>query len=493
MTVPTSIAPPCHDVIDRVPHNLLIDGEWTPSSGGTLQVINPATEDVIAEVADAAVEDAHRALRAAADAQADWARTPAQTRSEILYRAHELMTERTDLLAEVMTLEMGKPLAEARGEVAYAADLIRWFAEEAVRIDGGYTHRPDGAARNVQLKQPVGPCLLIVPWNFPLAMGARKVGPAIAAGCTSILKPAPQTPLSSLALAQLLIDAGLPPGVLNVLPTSRAGEIVEPMLDSGIIRKLSFTGSTAVGKLLLAQASRNVVRTSMELGGNAAFLVLADADLDVAVDAAVAAKMRNMGEACTAANRFLVHASVAEEFSTRLAERMAALTVGNGLHDGVEVGPLIDGAARDKVRALTRDALERGATLVTGGETRQGTGYFVEPTVLTNVDPHSALNGTEIFGPLAAIQTFTDLDEAIARANATEWGLVGYVITRDIDHALNVSEQLEVGMVGLNTGVVSTPSAPFGGVKQSGLGREGGRLGIEEYLETKYISIPVRR
>jgi len=490
-TAPTSTAGH-RSAIERVPHKLLIGGEWTPSSGGTLQVFNPATEELIAEVADATVEDAQRALRAAADAQTGWARTPARTRSEILYRAYELMVERTDLLAEVMTLEMGKPLAEARGEVAYAADLIRWFAEEAVRIDGGYTHRPDGTARNIQLKQPVGPCLLIVPWNFPLAMGARKVGPAIAAGCTSILKPAPQTPLSSLALAQLLMDAGLPAGVLNVLPTSRAGEIVEPMLGSGIIRKLSFTGSTAVGKILLGQAARNVVRTSMELGGNAPFLVLADADLDVAVDAAFAAKMRNMGEACTAANRFLVHTSVAEEFTTRLAERMGALTVGNGLHEGVEVGPLIDEAARDKVRDLTRDALERGARLVTGGETRHTTGYLVEPTVLTNVAPDSALNNTEIFGPLAAIQTFTDLDEAIARANDTESGLVGYVITRDIDQALNVSEQLEVGMVGLNTGIVSTPSAPFGGVKQSGVGREGGRLGIEEYLETKYISIPVR-
>ena len=387
---------------------------------------------------------------------------------------------------------MGKPLAEARGEVGYAAELIRWFAEEAVRIDGGYAHRPDGAARNVQLKQPVGPCLLIVPWNFPLAMGARKVGPAIAAGCTSILKPAPQTPLSSLALAQLLTDAGLPPGVLNVLPTSRAGEIVAPMLDSGVIRKLSFTGSTAVGKLLLEQAAGHVVRTSMELGGNAAFLVLEDADLDVAVDAALAAKMRNMGEACTAANRFLVHTSVAEEFADRLGTRMSALTVGDGLEDGVEVGPLIDQPARDKVQGLMRDALDRGATLVTGGGCPDRRGYFVEPTVLTDVHPESALNYTEIFGPLAAIQTFTDLDDAIARANDTDWGLVGYVITRDVDRALNVSEQLQVGMVGLNTGIVSTPSAPFGGIKQSGLGREGGRLGIEEYLETKYISIPVR-
>jgi succinate-semialdehyde dehydrogenase/glutarate-semialdehyde dehydrogenase len=458
-----------------------------------MTVVNPATEGVIAEVADAAVTDAHRALRAAGETQASWAATPARARSEILYRSYELMVERAEWLAEVMTLEMGKPLAEARGEVAYAAEIIRWFAEEAVRIDGGYAHRPDGAARNLQLKQPVGPCLLIVPWNFPLAMGARKVGPAVAAGCTSVLKPAPQTPLTSLAFAQLLSDAGLPPGVVNVLSTSRAGEIVPPLLDSGVIRKLSFTGSTEVGKVLLGQAARHVIRTSMELGGNAPFLVLDDADPDVAVEAAFAAKMRNMGEACTAANRFLVHADMAEGFASRLGELFGALTVGDGLQDGVDVGPLIDQQARTKVLDLMRDALDRGATVVAGGGCPDRPGYFVEPTVLTDVASDSALNSTEIFGPMAAIQTFTDLDDAIARANDTDSGLVGYVITRDVDRALNVSEQLEVGMVGLNTGIVSTPSAPFGGIKQSGLGREGGRLGIEEFLETKYISIPVRR
>jgi succinate-semialdehyde dehydrogenase/glutarate-semialdehyde dehydrogenase len=476
-----------------LPHQLFIAGEWRPAAGGTMEVLNPATEEVITEVADADVSDARRALAAAAEAQPLWVATPARTRSEILYRTYQLLLERTELFADVMTLEMGKPLAEARAEVAYAADLIRWFAEEAVRIDGGYAHRPDGAARNLQLKQPVGPCLLIVPWNFPLAMGARKIGPAVAAGCTSILKPAPQTPLTSLALAEVFGEAGLPAGVLNVLPTSRAAEITPPMLESGTIRKLSFTGSTAVGKLLLAQAAGQVIRTSMELGGNAPFLVLEDADLDVAVDAAFAAKMRNMGEACTAANRFLVHASVAEEFAARLGARMGALTVGDGRTDGVEVGPLIDAAARHKVLWLLRDALERGARTVTGGDELPGPGYFVQPTVITDVSPESALNRTEIFGPLAAVQTFTDIDEAVARANDTEWGLVGYVITRDLDRALDVCERLEVGMVGLNTGIVSTASAPFGGVKQSGLGREGGRLGIEEYLETKYISVPVRR
>lgn len=478
--------------VDQVPHDLYIGGEWLPASGGTMSVMNPATGEEITKVADADVTDAERALRAAATAQAGWAATPARTRSDVLYRTHQLMLERTELLAEIMTLEMGKPLAEARGEVAYAADLIRWFAEEAVRIDGGYAHRPDGAARNLQLKQPVGPCLLIVPWNFPLAMGARKIGPAVAAGCTSILKPAPQTPLSSLALAQLFTEAGLPAGVLNVLPTSRAAQIVPPMLDSGVVRKLSFTGSTAVGKLLLAQAATQVIRTSMELGGNAPFLVLHDADLDVAVDAAFAAKMRNMGEACTAANRFLVHADVAGEFAERLGERMGALQVGDGRQEGIQVGPLIDQAAREKVLTLTQDALDNGAVTVTGGHAIDGPGYFVEPTVLTDVSSQSALNHTEIFGPLAAIQTFTDLEDAIARANDTEWGLVGYVITENLDRALTVSERLDVGMVGVNTGIVSTPSAPFGGIKQSGLGREGGRLGIEEYLETKYISVPVR-
>jgi succinate-semialdehyde dehydrogenase/glutarate-semialdehyde dehydrogenase len=477
---------------DRVPHELFIAGRWQ-GAAGVMPVVNPATEGVIAEVADATVTDAHRALRAAADAHAAWAATPARTRSEILYRTYELMVERTEWLAEVMTLEMGKPLPEARGEVAYAADIIRWFAEEAVRIDGGYAHRPDGAARNLQFKQPVGPCLLIVPWNFPLAMGARKVGPAIAAGCTSILKPAPQTPLTSLAFAQLLSDAGLPGGVVNVLPTSRAAEIVPPLLDSGAIRKLSFTGSTEVGKLLLGQAARHVIRTSMELGGNAPFLVLDDADPDIAVEAAFTAKMRNMGEACTAANRFIVHADMADEFATRLGDRLGALTVGDGLQDGIDVGPLIDHQARKKVVDLMRDALDRGATVVAGGGCPDRPGYFVEPTVLTDVAPDSALNSTEIFGPLAAIQTFVDLDDAVARANDTHSGLVGYVITRDLDRALTVTERLEVGMVGLNTGIVSTPSAPFGGIKHSGLGREGGRLGIEEFLETKYVSIPVRR
>ena len=481
------------DALSGVPRDLFLGGAWRPASaGGRLPVVNPATAEVLTDVADADVHDARAALRAAERTQPSWARTPARIRSEILYRAHQLMIERTEQLALLMTLEMGKPLPQARGEVEYAAEFFRWFAEEAVRVDGGYAHRPDGAARNLQVKQPVGPSLLIIPWNFPLAMGARKLGPAIAAGCVSILKPAPQTPLCSLALAQVLVDAGLPEGVLSVVTTSRAADVVPLMLNSGVIRKLSFTGSTEVGKLLLEQAARGVLRTSMELGGNAPFLVLADADLDRAVEAAFHAKMRNMGEACTAANRFFVHAGVAQEFSARLAERMGALTVGDGTQDGVDVGPLIDEPSREKVRTLLDDAVQRGASVLVGGGSPPRPGYFVEPTVLTNTDPSSALAATEIFGPVAAIQTFTDLDDAIGRANATDWGLVGYVATQDIDNALNVAERLDVGMVGINTGVVSTPSAPFGGVKQSGLGREGGRIGIDEFLETKYISIPVR-
>jgi succinate-semialdehyde dehydrogenase/glutarate-semialdehyde dehydrogenase len=493
LTAPSATALDPSGVLADVPRDLFLAGEWKPGSGGRrMPVMNPATGKVLAEVADADEDDARAAVQAAQLAQRSWARAPARVRSEILYRAYELMVERTEQLALVMTLEMGKPLAEARGEVAYAAEFFRWFAEEAVRIDGGYSHRPDGAARNLQVKQPVGPCLLIIPWNFPLAMGARKLGPAIAAGCVSILKPAPQTPLSSLALAQILVEAGLPEGVLSVLPTSRSAELVQLIFDSGVIRKLSFTGSTAVGKHLLAQAADGVLRTSMELGGNAPFLVLEDADIERAVEAAVSAKMRNMGEACTAANRFYVHAAVADQFASRLAQRMGSLSVGDGTEQGVDVGPLIDEPSRQKVRTLIQDAVQRGATVLVGGGCPDQPGYFVEPTVLINTHPDSALASAEIFGPVAAIQTFTDLDEVIDRANDTDWGLVGYVITQDIDRALNVAERLEVGMVGINTGVVSTPSAPFGGVKHSGLGREGGRVGIDEFLETKYISIPVR-
>ncbi len=456
-------------------------------------VDNPATGEVLTTVADASPEDGRRALDAAVRAQRSWHRTAPRRRSEILRRGFDLVLAREDDLALLMTLEMGKPLPEARGEVRYAAEFLRWFSEEAVRIDGGYATTPDGAKRAMVVAAPVGPCLLITPWNFPLAMGARKIGPAIAAGCTMVLKPAPQTPLSSLALAAILTEAGLPPGVLNVITTSRAAEVTEPLLRSGDIRKLSFTGSTNVGKILLAQCGSTVIRTSMELGGNAPFIVFDDADLDVAIDAAMQAKMRNMGEACTGANGFYVHEQVAGEFSQRLAQRMGALQVGEGWTDGVQVGRLIDGQSRDKVDRLVRDAITRGATVVTGAQVPSGDGYFYPSTVLTGVDPRSDMCSTEIFGPVAAIQTFTDTDDVVALANDTPWGLVGYVFTQDLNRALNVGEDLEVGMVGLNAGIVSDPATPFGGVKESGLGREGGRVGIDEFLEYKLISMPLRR
>ena len=475
------------------PNQLFIGGKWVDAAdGATMPVHDPATGAILCSVADAGLQDARLAEDAAVQAQEAWARTPPRARSEILRRAYELVLAHTDELAALITAEMGKPLAEARGEVAYAAEFFRWFSEEAVRITGDFGTLPDGRNRMLVSRRPVGPCLLITPWNFPLAMGTRKIGPAIAAGCTMVLKPAPQTPLSSLALAAILADAGLPDGVLNVVTTSRAGEVCEPLLRGGRIRKLSFTGSTAVGRLLLAQCADTIVRTSMELGGNAPFIVFDDADLDAAVDAAMVAKMRNMGEACTAANRFFVHRSVAEEFGRQLADRMGSLVVGPGSRDGVDVGPLIDGAGRAKVEELVADAVERGARVLVGGRAPEGPGCFYPPTVLADVAPDSTLMDTEIFGPVAAILTFDEEEEAIRRANDTDWGLVGYVFTEGLDRAMRVSERLEVGMVGLNTGLVSNPAAPFGGVKQSGLGREGGSVGIDEFLEYHYVAVPVR-
>ncbi|ADI03553.1 succinate-semialdehyde dehydrogenase, NADP-dependent [Streptomyces bingchenggensis BCW-1] len=481
------------DVIANVPRHLFIAGQWVPAADGrTFGVENPATETQLCEVADGGAADSARAVEAAVAAQETWARTAPRARSEILRHAYELLMERTDELAMLMTLEMGKPLAEARGEVAYAAEFFRWFSEEAVRIDGSMTTTPDGRNRVLVMRQPVGPCMLITPWNFPLAMGTRKIGPAVAAGCTMVLKPAPQTPLSSLALARILQEAGLPDGVLNVVTTTRAQEVVEPALRGGRIRKLSFTGSTAVGRLLLAQCADTVIRTSMELGGNAPFIVFEDADIDIAVEGAMVAKMRNMGEACTAANRLFVHRSVADEFAKRLATRMAALSVGPGTRDGVQVGPLIDAASKQKVVSLVEDAVAKGAKVVAAGDAPQDAGHFYPPTVLAQVSTDSDMLTTEIFGPVAPVIAFDDEDEAVRLANDTEWGLVGYVFTQDVDRALDISERLEVGMVGLNTGLVSNPAAPFGGVKQSGLGREGGRVGIEEFLEYKYIATPVR-
>jgi succinate-semialdehyde dehydrogenase/glutarate-semialdehyde dehydrogenase len=477
-------------VVDAVPTGLFIGGDWRPArSGRTLTVDDPATGKALCEVADAGPEDGMDALAAAAAAQPSFATIPPRARGEILRRAYELMMERIDDLALLMTLEMGKPLAESRGEITYAAEFFRWFAEEAVRIDGGYAIAPNGASRFLVQKQPVGVCLLITPWNFPMAMGTRKIGPAVAAGCTMVLKPASQTPLSMHALAAILTEAGLPDGVLNLVTTSDAGGVMEPLIRDGRARKLSFTGSTPVGRKLLEQAAEKVLRTSMELGGNAPFLVFDDADLDSAVEGAMLAKMRNMGEACTAANRFLVQRSVAGAFADRLAERMSGLNVGRGTEAGVDVGPLVDAKGRDKVAELVQDAVERGATVRVGAEPVDGPGYFYRPTVLTDVPLEARLTEEEIFGPVAAISVFDHEDEAVAAANDTEFGLVSYLYTENVTRAMRVSERLESGMVGLNTGLVSNPAAPFGGIKQSGLGREGGRVGIEEFLETKYVAI----
>ncbi|MGV0806583.1 NAD-dependent succinate-semialdehyde dehydrogenase [Mycolicibacterium setense] len=480
--------------IESIPTGLFIGGQWRDAADGRVfDVENPATGAVLAVVADAGPSDGDEALAAAVAAQSDWARTAPRYRSEILRNAFDLVMSRQDWLAEVMTSEMGKPLAESKGEVAYAAEFLRWFSEEAVRISGDHTTTGDGANRIIVTREPVGPCVLITPWNFPLAMGTRKIAPAVAAGCTMVLKPAPQTPLTSLALAAIMQEAGLPDGVLSVVNTTDAATVVVRWMSSGKARKVSFTGSTGVGKLLLRQAADTVMRSSMELGGNAPFIVCADADIDAAVEGAIAAKMRNMGEACTAANRMYVHRDIAATFSERLAERMAALRVGNGLDSSTQVGPLIDAAGRAKVQRLVDDALERGAKALTGGQLPEGPGYFYPPTVLADVSTESELMTTEVFGPVAPIVPFDNEDEVIRRANDTDWGLVGYVFTQDVDRAFDLAERLEVGMVGVNNGVVSNPAAPFGGVKQSGLGREGGKVGIDEFLEYKYFSVPRRR
>lgn len=476
------------DAIDSIPHGLFIDGDWRPGTD-TMPVIDPATGERLRAVADAGPDDGLRALTAAAAAQADWARTPPRQRSDILLRAHRLLLDDVERLALVMTLEMGKPLAEARGEVAYAAEFLRWFAEEAVRLDGGYMPAPTGGSRFLVTRQPVGPSLLITPWNFPMAMGARKIGPALAAGCTCVVKPAEQTPLSMLALAEVLHRAGAPAGVVNVVTTSDPAALIGPVIADGRARKLSFTGSTAVGKLLLEQCARTVMRTSMELGGNAPFLVFDDADLDAAVDGAMLAKMRNIGQACTAANRILVQRGIADAFATRLADRMAALPMGRGTEPGVVVGPLIDADAVAKVTELVADARRRGATAVTGGEPHPGPGNFYPATVLTDVPADAPIGHTEIFGPVAALSVFDTEVEAVTRANDTPYGLVSYVYTENLRRGLRVSEALDTGMVGLNQGVVSDPAAPFGGLKESGLGREGGLVGIDEFLETKYIRV----
>jgi succinate-semialdehyde dehydrogenase/glutarate-semialdehyde dehydrogenase len=470
--------------------NLFIGGEWRESeSGARLEVIDPADGSVITDVADGTTGDATDALDAAVDAQEAWAATPPRERGEILRRAYELITERADDFAELMSLEMGKTVKEAEGEVAYGADFFRWYAEEAVRIHGRWMKAPAGGSRILTMKKPVGPCLFITPWNFPLAMGTRKIGPAVAAGCTMVIKPASQTPLTMLALAALLTEAGVPAGVLNVVTTSDSGALSETLMADFRLRKVSFTGSTGVGKRLVRQSADQLQRVSMELGGNAPFLVFDDADLEAAVDGAMVAKMRNMGEACTAANRFLVHESVAQDFAEKLAARMEKLKVGRGQEDGVDVGPLIDEKAVETVSHLVTDAVHSGAKVLVGGKAPDSPGFFYEPTVLLDVPPDAEIIAEEIFGPVAPITTFATEEEAVERANDTEYGLSSYVYTRDLDRTIRLAESMQFGMVGVNTGLVSNAAAPFGGVKASGFGREGGFEGIEEYLDITYLNL----
>ena len=478
------------ELLAAVPRGLYIGGVWQDGGAGTFPVIDPATGNTLVEIADATPEDGIRALDAAVAAQDAWAATPPRTRSDILRRAFDLLMARADEFALLMTLEMGKPLAEARGEVTYGGEFLRWFSEEAVRIAGRYGTNPEGTGRMVVSQRPVGPCFFITPWNFPLAMATRKIAPALAAGCTVVVKPAELTPLTTLAFAQLLEEAGLPAGVVNVVTTTRSGAVSAPIIADPRLRKLSFTGSTPVGKKLLAQAAEGVLRVSMELGGNAPFVVFDDADLDKAVDGAMLAKFRNIGQACTAANRFIVHESVAEEFADRVSARVTAMKIGRGTEEGVQIGPLIDRTAVEGTGALVEDALAKGARLLAGGSAIDGPGTFFEPTVITEVAAGSDILREEIFGPVLAIATFADEDEAVRLANDTDYGLVSYVFTRDLARGHRMIDRLETGMMGLNAGVVSNAAAPFGGVKQSGMGREGGLEGIHEYLSTKYTLIP---
>ncbi|MEH0110302.1 NAD-dependent succinate-semialdehyde dehydrogenase [Tersicoccus sp. MR15.9] len=478
------------ELLDRVPTELLIGGQWREATGGaTFDVEDPATGRTLLTIADASPEDGKAALDAAVAAQESWGRTAPRERGEILRRAFDAVTARADEFALLMSLEMGKPVAEAKGEVTYGAEFLRWFSEEAVRAFGRYSSSPEGKLRVLTMKKPVGPCLLITPWNFPLAMATRKIAPAIAAGCTMVLKPAALTPLTSQLFAQVLMDAGLPEGVLNVVSTTSAGKVTGPLIKDDRLRKISFTGSTPVGRRLLADASETVLRTSMELGGNAPFLVFEDADIDAAVEGAMAAKMRNMGEACTAANRFLVHRDVAEQFSAAFAEKMKALKLGRGTEETTNVGPLIDAKSRDKVHELVTAAVQDGAKPLVGGAPAEGEGYFYQPTVLADVPAGNRILSEEIFGPVAPITVFDDENEAVRLANATEYGLAAYVFTKDINRGLRIGERLEVGLLGLNAGVISNAAAPFGGVKQSGMGREGGTEGLSEYLSTQYVGI----
>ncbi|MFC7788942.1 NAD-dependent succinate-semialdehyde dehydrogenase [Microbacterium sp. MAHUQ-60] len=487
----STIASNEQELLARVPGGLFIGGKWIDAEEGrTFDVRDPSTGDVIASIADATPADGIRALDAAVAAQQEWAATAPRTRSDILRRAFDLVQAHKEDLALLMTLEMGKPLAESRGEVVYGGEFLRWFSEEAVRIDGRYGSNPEGTGRMVVSQRPVGPSFFITPWNFPFAMATRKIAPALAAGCTVVIKPPALTPLTTVFFAKLLEEAGLPAGVVNVVQTARSSALSAPIIADPRLRKLSFTGSTEVGRKLIAQAADGILRVSMELGGNAPFVVFEDADLDKAVDGAMMAKFRNIGQACTAANRFIVHEAVAEEFARRVTERVNGMKIGRGTEDGVTIGPLIDEDAVAKAQQLVGDAVERGARLLAGGNALEGAGTFYEPTVITDVVAGSDILREEIFGPVLAIATFADEAEAVRLANDTEYGLVSYVFTEDLGRGHRMIDALETGMMGLNIGVVSNAAAPFGGVKQSGIGREGGAEGIHEYLFTKYTLIP---
>lgn len=479
------------ELLARVPDKLYIGGQWVDGHAEkAIRVIDPATGKVIKTIANANPDDGIRCLDAAVEAAEMWAATPLRTRSDILRRAFDLLQERKEEFALLMTIEMGKPLAEARGEVVYGGEFVRWFSEEAVRIAGRYGANPEGTGQMIISQRPVGPCFLITPWNFPLAMATRKIAPAIAAGNTVVIKPPELTPLTTLYFVKLLEDAGLPGGVVNVFTTSTSSSVSGPIIADPRLRKLSFTGSTPVGQKLLEQAAKGVLRTSMELGGNAPFVVFDDADLDRAVDGAIQAKFRNIGQACTAANRFIVHESVAEEFARRVTERVAGFTTGRGTEEGVTIGPLINDDAVAKADELVQDALQRGANLLAGGKRIDGDGSFYEATVVSDVKPGSEILREEIFGPVLAIIPFADEEEAVRLANDTEYGLVSYVFTQDLARGQRMIDALETGMMGLNMGLVSNAAAPFGGLKMSGLGREGGHEGIHEYLSTKYTLTP---
>lgn len=478
------------ELLAKVDKRLYINGEWRDgSTGETFDVENPATGEVIATLASATSDDALDALTAADEAQASWARTAPRERAEILRRGFDLVIERTEEFATLMTLEMGKTIAEARGEVKYGAEFLRWFSEETSRQYGRYTEVPEGTLRMITTRKPVGPSLLITPWNFPLAMATRKIAPAIAAGCTMIVKPAKLTPLTTQYFVQTMIEAGVPEGVLNLVASKSASGISSPLMSDRRLRKVSFTGSTPVGKQLLEAASENVLRTSMELGGNAPFIVFEDADLDAAVEGAIAAKMRNIGEACTAANRMLVHESVADEFGKKLADRFQAMKMGNGLDESVQVGPLVEAKAVDSVESLVDDAVAGGAEVLAGGKRGEGAGYFYAPTVLVNVAADARVVTEEIFGPVAPIITFASEEEAWEKANSSEYGLASYVFTTDTSRLFRASDNLEFGLIGFNSGVISNAAAPFGGVKHSGVGREGGAEGIDEYTTVQYIGV----